>query len=38
MGKQLPGTRADCALKCKHPEPGEEFVLGCSICRNAATF
>ena len=28
MGKQLPGTRADCSLKCKHPEPGEEFVLG----------
>lgn len=38
LGKQLPGTKADCELKSKHPEPGEEHVLGCSICRNASTF
>ena len=23
-----------CSLKCKHPENGDEFALGCSICRN----
>lgn len=38
LGKQLPGTRADCSMKSKHPEPGEESIIGCSICRNAATF
>lgn len=35
LGKQLTG---ECTLKGKHPDPGTEFVLGCSICRNAATF
>jgi len=39
LGKQLAGGRGDCVLKGgPHPEPGEEHVLGCSICRNAATF
>jgi hypothetical protein len=36
--KQLPGDRTACKLKTPHPEPGEEFALGCSICRNASTF
>lgn len=35
LGKQLTGA---CTLKTKHPEPGEEFVLGCSICRDAGHF
>ena len=39
LGKQLAGGRGDCVLKGgAHPEPGAEHVLGCSICRNAATF
>lgn len=37
-GKQLSGSRAECPLKYKHGEPGEEQPLGCSVCRNAATF
>ena len=23
-----------CPLKIKHPENGEEFALGCALCRN----
>lgn len=23
-----------CPLKCKHPDNGEEFALGCSVCKN----
>jgi E3 ubiquitin-protein ligase MYCBP2 len=39
-GKQLPGTEADCPLKlgARHPKPGDEFCLGCSLCREATTF
>jgi E3 ubiquitin-protein ligase MYCBP2 len=33
--KQLEG---ECPLKIKHPPTGEEFALGCGVCRNAATF
>lgn len=33
-GAPTPG----CPLQCVHPAPGEEFCLGCSICREAATF
>lgn len=25
---------AKCAVKVKHPDNGEEFALGCSVCRN----
>ena len=25
---------AKCVLKVKHPENGEEFALGCAVCRN----
>eukprot|EP00742_Colponemidia_sp_Colp-10_P004729 GILJ01005044.1.p1 GENE.GILJ01005044.1~~GILJ01005044.1.p1 ORF type:complete len:1771 (+),score=301.85 GILJ01005044.1:1764-7076(+) len=35
LGQQLEG---DCPLGMKHPPTGEEFVLGCGICRNARTF
>jgi E3 ubiquitin-protein ligase MYCBP2 len=27
---------SQCKLKIKHPPNGEEFALGCSICRNDA--
>uniref|UniRef100_A0A914WQL4 E3 ubiquitin-protein ligase MYCBP2 n=1 Tax=Plectus sambesii TaxID=2011161 RepID=A0A914WQL4_9BILA len=32
---QLEGS---CPLKVQHPETGEEFALGCGICRNLSTF
>lgn len=38
LGKQLPGTEKDCPLGCKHPKPGEEFCLGCSVCRESSTY
>lgn len=34
--KQLYGD--DCPLHVVHPATGEEFALGCGICRNAQTF
>lgn len=34
--KQLLGD--DCPLHIVHPATGEEFALGCGICRNAQTF
>jgi E3 ubiquitin-protein ligase MYCBP2 len=34
--RQLEGT--ECPLHVKHPPTGEEFALGCGICRNAQTF
>ncbi|EJW84961.1 hypothetical protein WUBG_04127 [Wuchereria bancrofti] len=33
---QLDGS--ECPLKVKHPPTGEEFPLGCGICRNINTF
>ncbi|VDM94028.1 unnamed protein product [Onchocerca ochengi] len=33
---QLDGN--ECPLKIKHPPTGEEFPLGCGICRNINTF
>eukprot|EP00047_Mylnosiga_fluctuans_P000811 m.202671 g.202671 ORF g.202671 m.202671 type:complete len:4234 (-) comp10109_c2_seq9:387-13088(-) len=33
---QLEGD--ECPLHVKHPPTGEEFALGCGICRNAQTF
>ena len=30
---KCPG-KAKCPLKIEHPANGEEFPLGCSICRN----
>lgn len=35
-GKQLEGD--ECPLHIKHPPTGEEFALGCGVCRNAHTF
>ncbi|XP_046683725.1 E3 ubiquitin-protein ligase MYCBP2 isoform X4 [Homalodisca vitripennis] len=34
--KQLDGD--ECPLHVKHPPTGEEFALGCGVCRNAHTF
>jgi E3 ubiquitin-protein ligase MYCBP2 len=31
-------TGDECPLHVKHPATGEEFALGCGICRNAHTF
>ncbi|XP_037071412.1 E3 ubiquitin-protein ligase MYCBP2-like [Pollicipes pollicipes] len=33
---QLEGT--ECPLQVEHPATGEEFALGCGVCRNAHTF
>ena len=33
---QLEGE--ECPLHVKHPPTGEEFALGCGVCRNAHTF
>lgn len=35
-GMQLEGGA--CPLKIQHPPTGEEFALGCGICRNLSTF
>ncbi|XP_065845558.1 E3 ubiquitin-protein ligase MYCBP2-like isoform X3 [Oscarella lobularis] len=29
---------SECPLHVKHPPTGEEFALGCGVCRNAQTF
>ncbi|XP_033631426.1 E3 ubiquitin-protein ligase MYCBP2-like isoform X2 [Asterias rubens] len=34
--KQLEGD--ECPLHVEHPPTGEEFALGCGVCRNAHTF
>lgn len=34
--KKLEGE--ECPLHVKHPPTGEEFALGCGVCRNAHTF
>ena len=28
----------ECPLHVQHPPTGEEYILGCGICRNAQTF
>jgi hypothetical protein len=35
LGKQLVG---ECPLGVKHPPGGQEFPLGCGVCRQAQTF
>ncbi|CAC5382409.1 unnamed protein product [Mytilus coruscus] len=35
-GKLMDGD--ECPLHVKHPPTGEEFALGCGVCRNAHTF
>lgn len=32
---KCPGIRA-CPLKIDHPANGEEYALGCAVCRNSA--
>jgi len=36
--RATPLTADECPLHVKHPATGEEFALGCGICRNAHTF
>ncbi|XP_019855060.1 PREDICTED: E3 ubiquitin-protein ligase MYCBP2-like isoform X1 [Amphimedon queenslandica] len=33
-----PLSGSECPLHVKHPPTGEEFALGCGVCRNAQTF
>lgn len=33
---KLPKCDGKCTLKVKHPDNGEEFALGCSVCRNTS--
>jgi hypothetical protein len=28
------GSAEKCPLKIKHPENGDEFAMGCAVCRN----
>lgn len=35
-GRQMEGD--ECPLHVQHPPTGEEFALGCGVCRNAHTF
>ncbi|KAJ0183668.1 hypothetical protein K1T71_000091 [Dendrolimus kikuchii] len=37
-GEQLPGSMEQCPLHVQHPPTGEEFALGCGVCRNAHAF
>jgi E3 ubiquitin-protein ligase MYCBP2 len=30
--------QGECPLHVSHPATGEEFALGCGVCRNAHTF
>ncbi|XP_013162054.1 PREDICTED: E3 ubiquitin-protein ligase MYCBP2 isoform X3 [Papilio xuthus] len=37
-GEQMPGTSDECPLHVQHPPTGEEFALGCGICRHSLAF
>nr|XP_049693135.1 E3 ubiquitin-protein ligase MYCBP2 isoform X3 [Helicoverpa armigera] len=37
-GEQLPGSADECPLHVQHPPTGEEFALGCGVCRHAHAF
>lgn len=37
-GEQLPGSAEECPLHVVHPPTGEEFALGCGVCRHAHVF
>lgn len=37
-GPQLKQLEGKCPLNVKHPPTGDEFALGCGVCRNAAEF
>lgn len=34
----IPLDGTDCPLNVQHPPTGQEYALGCGICRNAHTF
>ncbi|CAI2353362.1 unnamed protein product [Caenorhabditis sp. 36 PRJEB53466] len=36
--RSTPMEEQACPLKMKHPPTGEEFAMGCGICRNISTF
>ena len=36
--RAMPQDGDECPLRVKHPPTGEEFALGCGICRNAQSF
>ncbi|CAH2036091.1 unnamed protein product, partial [Iphiclides podalirius] len=36
--EQLPGSSEQCPLHVQHPPTGEEFALGCGVCRHSQTF
>ena len=36
--RSIPLDGGECPLKLKHPPTGEEFALGCGVCRNAQSF
>ncbi|CAB3398193.1 unnamed protein product [Caenorhabditis bovis] len=36
--RSMPLDEPSCPLKMKHPPTGEEFAMGCGICRNISTF
>ena len=36
--RAMPQDGDECPLRAKHPPTGEEFALGCGICRNAQSF
>ncbi|KAK6757215.1 hypothetical protein RB195_015193 [Necator americanus] len=37
-GPRATPAEGPCPLRQPHPPPGEEFALGCGICRNISTF
>ncbi|XP_060809498.1 E3 ubiquitin-protein ligase MYCBP2 [Amyelois transitella] len=37
-GEQLPGSADECPLHIIHPATGEEFALGCGVCRHSQGF
>ena len=36
--RAMPQDGDECPLRVKHPPTGEEYALGCGICRNAQSF
>ena len=36
--RAMPLDGDECPLKAKHPPTGEEYALGCGVCRNAQSF
>jgi len=38
VGPKAAKLDGECPLRLQHPPTGEEFALGCGICRNARLF